>query len=410
MGEALKQAGLNATGSVAWKRYRNGLVIAEIALTLVLLTGAGLMIQSVSRLLAVNPGFDPENLVRVYLSLPGLKYDDPEPGATELRRSLYAQMHERLAALPGVKAVGIGKHGAWPEKLKIEGRDVQGEVLLDGCGVEESDLFRASRIPLRAGRYLDKSDLNEACGNVIINETMARRFWPGKEAVGKKFDGIVWRGQHGYQVVGVVGDLRDYSYDQTLRPTFYRPCQELQLTGQRPFLLIRTEHDPRHLIPAIRAELKAAEPEMRRPDIVVCRQVLYESTQAQRLYMLYLAVFAGMALLLSALGIYGVLAYSVARRTREIGIRMAIGAERRHVLGMVMREGARLVGLGMGVGLLAAFWLTRLLRNQLFEVSPTEPVVFLSMIFLLLAVGLLACFLPARRAGQVEPIVALRYE
>jgi len=174
--------------------------------------------------------------------------------------------------------------------------------------------------------------------------------------------------------------------------------------------VIRTEADPRALLPAIRQELKAAEPAMRAPQVIVCRQALYDSTVAQRTYMLFLVVFAAVGLLLAALGIYGVLAYSGTRRTREIGIRMAVGAERRHVLGMVMAEGGRLVGVGIALGLVAAFWLTRLLRHQLFGVSATEPRIFAMVVLVLAMVALLACILPARRATKINPMEALRYE
>ena len=413
LGDALKQAGAGATGGAGRRRYRGALVVAELALTLVLLAGAGLMIDGVVRLLRVDPGFDPENLARIIISLPWDRYNDQEhpEQATQLRKVLYAQLHERLAALPGVKAVGIGKRGAWPEELTLEGHARPLEALRDGCGIEQSDLFRAMRIPLRAGRYFDRHDLGEGVGTVIINETMARTFWPGEGAVGKKFTGDFWPvGRRQYEVVGVVGDIRDYSYQRPPQPTFYRPCHELSLEGMAPFFMLRTQVDPRALVPAIRKELNAAEPQMREPQIVVCRQALYDSTQARRSYLLFLAVFATAGLLLAALGIYGLLAYSVARRTREIGIRIALGAERGQVLALVMAEGARLIGVGAASGLLAAFWLTRLLRNQLFEVRPGDPVVFICALLLLAAVALLACFLPALRATKINPMEALRYE
>ncbi|HXP58917.1 MAG TPA: ABC transporter permease [Dongiaceae bacterium] len=284
LSDALKQAGAGATGGVGRSRYRGALVVAELALTLVLLTGAGLMIDSVVRLLHVDPGFDPENLARIVINLPWDRYNDqghPEH-ARQLRKVLYAQLHERLAALPGVKAVGIGKRGAWPEKLALEGRAGPLEALRDGYGIEQSDLFRAMRIPLRAGRYFDQHDVGEGVGTVIINETMARTFWPGEAAVGKKFSGEGWQSPRQYEVVGVVGDIRDYSYERPPRPTFYRPCHELSLEGMAPFFMLRTQADPRALVPAIRKELNAAEPQMREPRIVVCRQALYDSTQAQR--------------------------------------------------------------------------------------------------------------------------------
>jgi len=410
LGEALKQAGTGATAGMARSRYRSALVVAEVALAVVLMAGAGLMMESVIRMLHVDPGFDPENLVYVSLQLPWQTYNDqahPER-ARQLRNVLYVQLQERLATLPGVKAVGIGKHGAWSEKLKTEGRSEPMEVLRDGCGVGSNDLFRAMRIPLRAGRLFETQDVGAE--TAIVNETMARTIWPGENAIGKKFGGDNPYGSQAYQVVGVVGDIRDYSFNQPVRPTFYRPADELYLEGMAPFVVIRTQTDPRSLVPLMRRELKAAEPDMKMPAISVVRQNLYDSTQAQRTYMLYLVMFAGVGLMLCAMGIYGVLAYSVARRTREIGVRMAVGAQRTDVLRMVMVEGARLVLIGVGVGLLSAFWLTRFLRSQLFEVSPTDPVVMAEVVLLLLAVSLLACYMPARRAMKIEPMKALRYE
>ena len=239
---------------------------------------------------------------------------------------------------------------------------------------------------------------------------MARLCWPGQDPLGKTLSAAHPRAKRRYEVVGVVGDIRDYRYDQKVNPTLYRPYQEFDLSGMAPAFVIRTAGDPSALVPAIRRELKAAEPAMNTPRISVFRQVLYEATQAHRTYMVFLVMFAGVGLLLAVIGIYGVLAYSVTRRTREIGIRMALGAERCQVLGMVMGEGARLIGVGIVVGLLAAFWLTRLLQKQLFEVSPADPIVFLGVVLLLLAVALLACLVPARRASRVNPMAALRYE
>ena len=272
----------------------------------------------------------------------------------------------------------------------------------------DGDLFRAMRTPLLAGRYFDQRDVGKNVGTVIVNETMASLCWPGADALGKKFRD---RGGRVYEVVGVAGDARIDTYDERVEPTFYRPYHEQAGSGGRgPFFTVRTARDPRALIPALRDAIKATETSMTTPWFEVVRQTLYDSTQAERTYMLYLVLFAGVGLLLSALGIYGVLAYSVARRTREIGIRMAVGAQPSDVLQMVVVEGARLVLVGVGVGLLAAFWLTRLLRSQLFEVSPTDPVVMAAVVLLLFAVALLACWLPARRAAKVDPMVALRYE
>jgi len=412
LGEVLKQAGTGATPGLGRGWYRSGLVVTEVALALVLLTGAGLMIQSVVRLLHVDPGFDDQNLVYAYLQLPWKIYNDPghDLQASGLRKVLYDQLIERLAGLPGVLAVSMGKHSSWPEKLKIEGGEAQVELVREGCGIGEADLFKAMRIPLRAGRYFDQRDLGHSTATAIINQAMAQLCWPGQSPIGKRFGGNSPYGACNFEVVGMVDDIRDQRYDQPIKPTFYRPCHELPLEGLAPFIVIRTQTDPRTLVPAILKELKAAEPAMERPRIEVVRQVLYDSTQAQRTYMLYLAVFAGVGLLLSAVGIYGVLTYSVARRTREIGIRIAIGAQRRQVLGMVLGQGASLVACGVVLGLLAAFWLTRLLQRQLFQVSAQDPIVYGGVVLVLFLVALLACLLPAIRATRVDPMTALRYE
>jgi putative ABC transport system permease protein len=415
LGEALKQAGSGATAGAGRSRFRGTLAVVQVALALVLLSGAGLMIESVIRLLHVNPGYDPENLLRVQVLLPSERYDSHR----EQSNLLLEGLHASLTSLPGVKAVGIDqqshserfKVGDWPEAV---------DLFPNKCGVEGSDLFRAMRVPLLAGRHLNKSDiaddyfykleLVEGTSAVVVNETMSRLCWPGRNPIGKTFRAEDPRCKRRYEVVGVVGDIRDFRYDQAVKATFYRPYQEFDLTGQSPDFVIRTAVKPSTLIPAIRRELKAAEPAMNTPRISVVRQTLYDATQAQRAYMLFLVVFAGVGLLLEAVGIYGVLACSVARRRREIGIRMALGAQRGDVLRMVIVEGARLVLVGVGAGLLAAFWLTRLLRSQLFEVSPADPVVMAAVVLVLAAVALLACYIPARRAMNTDPMTILRYE
>jgi putative ABC transport system permease protein len=391
------------------------LVIIEVALALVLLAGAGLMVHSVIRLLQVSPGFDPANLLFVRLELPWKAYVDQqhEGRGASARRILYDRLHERLAALPGVEAVGIGEHGHSHPGLKVDGRNAPLEATLDGCGFEESDLFKTMHIPLLAGRYFDKTDIT-ARGTVIINETMARTYWPGENPLGKTLhesgspDLYI---AHDFEVIGVVGDIRDHGYDQQLRPAFYRLCHELWGPGEfAPFLAIRTQIDPHTLVPVIRRELKAVEPGMRMPEFSVVRETLYDSTQPQRLYMLYLIAFAGAGLLLAAMGICGVLAYSVMRRTREIGIRIALGAPPHEVTAMILKEGALLWAVGTALGLLAASSLTRLIKSQFFEVSPSDPIVLGAVVLLLFGVALLACLLPARRAAKIKPMEALRCE
>jgi putative ABC transport system permease protein len=433
LSETLKQAGMGATAGRSRSRFQGALVVAEVALSLVLLTGAGLMIQSVARLLRVNPGFDPENLVSVHLWLPSKYVDsDDSPNARPLRNALWDRMHERLAALPGVKAVGIWGGGFEGRgDIRVDGR----EELLNadgiGCGVEQSDFLRVMRVPLRAGRYLNRSDTEGKDGAAIINESMARLCWPGQNALGRRFRLADSPGGNVFEVAGIVADVRPVRLTQRVYPHFYRPYHQAGFDGAMLFV-IRAERDPQGLVPAILAELKAAEPDMPHPRVQVARQTLDESTQAQRTYMGYLVGFAAVGLLLSALGIYGVLAYSVARRAREIGIRLAVGGQRRDVLGLVMWEGARLVGAGAGLGLLGAFWLLQLVRHMvfhvgkvpsveegpvsqllkyhLFQAGAADPLVWSGTVVLLLGVALFACWLPARRATRIDPMKALRCE
>ncbi len=324
--------------------------------------------------------------------------------------ALFEEWHDRFAALPGVKAVGISKISQFSPGYKIEGQEKPIGLLRAGSGVGRSDLFRAMRIPLLAGRYFEKTDVGDKVGTVIVNQSMARLCWPGGNALGKRFSDD---GRRVYEVVGVVGDAAEVRrrFDAKVDPTFYRPYQEQVVSGGfGPFFVVRTQADPRKLIPAIRDTMKAVETSMTTPWFEVVRQTLYDRTEAQRTYMLYLVIFAGVGLSLSALGIYGVLAYSVARRTREIGIRMALGAQRRQVMALVLAEGGRLAVIGVVVGLVLAFWMTRLLRSQLYEVNPTDPAVFAAVALLLLAVALLACLLPAIRATRVDPMSTLRSE
>ncbi|HVY69789.1 MAG TPA: ABC transporter permease [Verrucomicrobiae bacterium] len=411
VGNALKRAGTGTTGGTGWRRYRGALVAAEVALSLVLLAGAGLMIDSVIRLLQVNPGFDADNLV---LAHPGLlrgeKYGFSDR-SKEVHVALFENLREQFAALPGVKAVAIGKLSGSFTGYTLDGQTSPIVLQSAGTGVGEGDLFRVMGVPLLTGRYFEEGDIRDGAGTVIINESMAQMCWHGANPLGKTFH---YKGGQTFQVIGVVADAKiglRLNWVDTIEPTFFRPYQEsVQSGGFGPYFVVRTRANPRALIPALRETIKTSENSMTPPWFQVARQTLYAATAAERLYMSYLVLFAAAGLLLSALGIYGVLAYSVARRTREIGIRMALGAEQRQVLRLVMGEGARLAGVGLIIGILAAYWLTRLLESQLFGVKPSDPLVFGSAVLFLLAVTLFASWLPARRAAKVDPAIALRHD
>jgi len=409
--DALKRAGASATINVLWRRYRSALVIAEVALSLLLLAGAGLMIDSVIRLLRANPGYDSENLLLVHPGLlRGEKYGVSERSAA-IHGALFDEMQRRFAALPGIEAVGIAKLSGFREGFIIDGREDSVGLMQAGIGIGSSDLFRVMRIPLLAGRHFNESDVSPGAATVIVNDAMARLCWPGQAALGKTFRD---HGGNVYEVVGVVANARiglRGRFVDPVEPTFYRPYYEQSRTGgYGPYFVLRSQNDPRALIPAAREIVKSVENSMTAPWFQVARQTFYNATEAQRVYMIYLVVFALVGLLLAALGIYGVLAYSVGRRTREIGLRIALGAKPGHVIAMILSEGGRLVGGGIVVGLIAAFWLTRLLQSQLFEVSSTEPSVFITVVVFLSGVALLACLLPARRAASINPMEALRHE
>ena len=405
----LADGGMNATGGRKRSLFRGALVIAQIAVTVVLLTSAGLMLRSVNRLLRVDPGFDPQNLLLVDVNLPWRKYDSPKEGPG-LKNLLLAQLQERFSALPGVKAVGYQQKLFW-QTFQVEGRTEPVVALQSQIGVGTSDVFQALRAPLLGGRYFIPEDAAQK-SRVVINEAMARQFWPNETAIGKKL-APSRQGAASYEVIGVMGDFRIDSYLQEDGPVIYYPLQAKWtdariIGGTPPQFVIRTDRDPEMIIPFVRRELKAAEPALLTPRFRVAKQVLFDSTLAQRTYRNYLVAFAGLGLLLSALGIYGVLAYAVARRTREIGIRLAIGAEARQVCALIVGQGASLIVAGMVSGLLASWALTRFLQNQLFDVSPTDPAVLAAVVVVLSAVGLFACWLPARRAAKVDPMVALR--
>jgi len=414
LAEALKQAGSRATSGTAGGRHRGKLVVVEVGLTVVLLVGAGLMVQSLVRMLRLNPGFDPKDLMVTKLFLPWQRYqpqngsNGPRPASSDATcDAVFAQIHDRLAAVPGVEGVGFLRPVGRGE-YQVEGQSTPVELGCLACGVGARDLFRVQRVPLRAGRLLAPGDARTDPGGVVINESMARHFWPGQQAVGKRFRSTPGAGDpENYEVVGVVGDTYNGPSG-----TFFVPDSSAAHWKRSPryfeTLYVRTKGEPSRFIALLNKEIKTVEPSMRAPEFGICSRALEEATEGQRTYLAYLMAFAAAALFVSAIGIYGVLSYSVAQRTPEIGVRMALGAGRGRMLGLVLWEGARLIGGGMAGGLLAAFWLTRLLRNQLFEVSPTDPVAFLCGALVVAGVAMLACLAPAIRATRVDPMTALR--
>jgi predicted permease len=408
--ETLKEDG---SGSGGGNRNRLGgvLVVSEVALSLLLLVGAGLMLRSFIRLMSVDPGFDPQNVVTMAISLPGSKYQGLQRGA------FFQQLLERAAALPGVRSVGavyplLGLGGA-STGVGIEGRPPisQGSPRTAEPRFVSPDYFKAMKIQLLKGRVFTEADSINTKPVIIINEAMARQYWPNEDPIGKRVsstDDNFWRSPpHWREIVGVVKDARYTALDTEARGQLYIPFAQYFPLVER-MLVVRTDDDPLSFVAAVRSEVQAIDKNQPISHIRTMEDMVAGSVEQRRFSMLLLVVFAGLALLMATVGIYGVMSYSVEQRTHEIGLRMALGANTGDVLKLVMKRGMALALIGVALGLVAAFALTRLLESLLFGVSATDAATFALMSLLLVAVALLACYLPARRAAKVDPMVALR--
>ena len=426
LNETLKEGSLSASTGISAGYTRNSLVVAEVALATVLLVGAGLMLQSFAKLLATDRGFRAEHVVTAELDFSVSGFTTwVRPTATRPQVRLQ-ELLERVRQLPGVEAAGaaysfLRRHNRPPiQPFAIFGRPpvTEGERFLADHGAITPNYLRALGMRLLRGRDLTEADTLEAPGVVLVNESFVRRFFPNEEPLGKHLTmegtpgplsatnvyGIpVWS-----EIVGIVSDVKSLSVQPEAVPEVYRPYWQWPM--QSPTLFVRTTGDLTALIAAIRRETKSVIPNLPSPKIRLMTERVGESIAQPRFQAGLLNLFGAVALLLAACGIYGVLAYSVTQRQREIGIRMALGAQKRNVLSLVMRHGMKLALIGVGVGVVAALALTQVLSNLLYEVQPTDPVTFVAVSLLLAAIALLACWLPARRAAKVDPMEALRAE
>ncbi|MBI3667063.1 MAG: ABC transporter permease, partial [Acidobacteria bacterium] len=405
------------------------LVVSEISLALVLLVGAGLLIRSFHRLLRVNPGFQAEKVWTAQLTLPDSKYRQTRKSA-----AFIAQLLKEIEALPSVQAAGattslpLSSAGGWGKFISIEGRPPA--TSLEQVPVVQyrqvtPAYFSAMGIRLLKGRLFTERDNPDAAGAAIINSALARRFWPNEDPIGKR----IWMGppesllipllRPGQRfdpfprltIVGIVEDVKHDGLSQVAVPEVFHPhFQGGEETATYLFLAVRTTADPLALSSAVRAKLSALDPELPLANVMTMEQRLSDSVSRPRSTMLLLGVFAALALTLASVGLYGVISYSVAQRTHEIGIRMALGARQADVLQLVLKQGIRLVAIGLAVGLAAALALSRLLSSLLFGVSAADPATFFVVSVLLTAIALLASYIPARRAARVDPMAALRYE
>ena len=431
--EVLKDTSRGGSSSLHAGRMRNVLIVSEIALSLVLLVGAGLMLRSFARLAWMDRGFNPEHVLTAQIDFKDTGFGGWTSPTNSRPHVPLHELMERLRQRPGVQAVGavgglptrsVGPPG---QPILIESRPPAEELgdlpKTDGSAVTP-DYFRALGVSLLRGRDFTEADQLHAPRVRIINETFARRYFPNEDPIGKRlatpdrdnprqpagrapWDPPDWPGPW-CEIVGVVSDIKNFSLNPDPVPQTFTPYWQSPIYD--PVIVIRTTGDPAALAAVVRSEIKAVSANLPIPVIRTMDQVIAETIRQPRFHSYLLGLFAALALLLAAVGLYGLLAYSVSQRTQEIGIRMALGAQKRDVLSLVIGQGFKLALVGTITGVAAALVLTRLMRTLLYEVEPTDPLTFIGVSLLLLAVGLLACWFPARRAAKVHPMVALRYE
>jgi putative ABC transport system permease protein len=410
LNELLKEGSRGSTGGAHRHRVRRALVVTEVALALMLLIGAGLMLRSFQRLQAFNPGFQIDNVLTARLNL-------PQRYTLQQATSFQSQLIERIENLPGAQSIGLASD------VPLDGNVSATNVFIEGVAPPDDvvrvythnvspNFFGAMGIPLLKGRDFGAQDREQAPSVIIISDSMARRFWPDADPIGRRIStsrdksgNRIWD-----EVIGVVGDVRYRTLirNQNKDPDIYLPL--FQDPDRAIALAVRTEGDPSGLVSAIRGEVQSLDPNLPLFNVATMQQRMKSQTAGARFSTLLMGVFACVALLLAVVGIYGVMAYSVTQRTHEIGIRMALGASAGDVLKLVVGQGMTLALIGVGIGLVASFGLTWVMSSMLFGVSVTDPVTFIAISVVLTGVALVACFVPARRALKVDPMIALRYE
>ncbi|MBL8190478.1 MAG: ABC transporter permease [Acidobacteria bacterium] len=416
LSQAMRESTRSASGSAKLTVIRNGLVVLEIAASLVLLVTAGLLLKSFWKLLEINPGFRAENVIKADISLPRAKYKDEWQQAEFFRRTL-----EGIRAMPGVETASLTtilpfNNGRRATSFNIDGRPVAPNTDPPDADNHEisSEYFKTLGIPIRAGRDFTDTDVRTSAGVVIINEQLAKLHWPNENPLGKRLtvgspEEVELYGKPvSREIVGIIGNVKLLNLTDEFNPELYIPAA--QMPNSWMTLVVRGKAEPESLINSIRQVVRNIDPDqpIRRP--LALETMVARSVAPQRFIAMLLVVFAGLAIALAVVGIYGVMTYVVTQRTQEIGIRLALGAQRSDVIRMVIAQGMRLAGIGIGIGLIAAFGVSRLLTKLLFEVSPNDAMAYAGVSGLLAAVVLLACLIPARRASKVDPMIALRCE
>jgi putative ABC transport system permease protein len=410
--ETLKEGGRGSSSANRRAFAGNAFVVAQLGLALVLLTGAGLLIRSFIHLIGVDPGFDTGHLLTFKVTLPRYKY-----GADQSAMAFFQQLLARISTVPGVRSASMenfppltGLGAATDVRLLDQPALAPSDLPVANVRVIGPDYFSTMSIPLRAGRLFNAQEFSQEKHVTIINQSFAEKYLHGMNPLGQKavIDMKDEAENQPSEIIGVVGDVHQMGLDTEPEPTVYWPLPELVYSGMT--ILVRTSNDPLALLSTIRNQVQQLDPELPMAAVATMDHLLTDSLSRSRFTMLLLGIFAVVALVLAAVGIYGLIAYSVTQRTQELGIRIALGAQRHDILHLVLAQGMRLTLLGVAVGTLAALALSRLLGTLLFGVSATDPLTFAGVAGLLASVALTACFIPTRRAMRVDPIVALRYE
>ena len=408
LNEALKEGSRVSMGSGSGKRTRSVLVAVEVALSLVLLIGAGLMIKSFIRLQQTNLGFNTDNLLALDLALSEARYPEEHQQVSFFQKTL-----EQVEALPGIQSAAVTT--GLPLTVNLSGSDFRveghpepksGEEMIINTRSVSPGYFSTLRISLLKGRDFSDRDNGDAPAVAIINQDLSRTYFPGEDPIGKRItfsDGESWM-----SIVGVIGDVKQVSLGSIAKPEVYFPYPQAASTEMS--LVVRTTNDPLSQAAAVKGQIRVIDKDLPISDAQTMEQLLAESVSGPRFNMLLLTLFAVVALVLALVGIYGVMSYSVTQRTHEIGIRVAVGAQSRDVLRMVIGQGMFMTMIGVVCGLVGAFALTRLMTSMLFGVEPSDPMTFATIAVLVIAVALLACYIPGRQATKVDPLVALRYE
>jgi putative ABC transport system permease protein len=397
--EGLGRRGIRGQG------LRSALMVSEVAMAIVLLVGAGLLIRSFMKLINVDPGYRAENLLTARLSLP------PRYSERAHRVQYYEQLLQRLAALPGVESVGATSHLPLSRYnlgslLRVEGRVLREGEKLPGAPVAavNADYFRTMKIDLRAGRFFNDGDTQGSPSVALLSETLARKLFPNEDPLGRRLN-IGGTGADWTTVIGIVGDIRHQGLDQEIEQAVYLSYRQ---TPRTMALVLRTTVEPSSLAPALRHVVHETDPAVPVYELQTMNDRVSNSVAARRFNLLLLGGFAALALLLAGVGVYGVISYVVTQRTHEIGIRMALGAQSGDVVRLFLKQGMALVLLGVGLGLLGAFALTRVMTSLLFNVSASDPLTYVGVALTLALIALLACYVPARRATKVNSLIALR--